>query len=382
MAQVDVAVVGLGALGSAAAYHAARKGAKVVGFEQFELGHVHGASHDTSRIVRTSYYAPEYVALARAAYKDWAEIENAVGYKLIHTTGGVVLFGRQAPAQCSDYASSLAANKVPYEVLTPEEVSRRWPQFDTSDIVDAVYTADSGIVHAARCVSTMQNLARSHGAVLMEHTPVSRIVPETSGTGVRIETSKGEFRAAKVILATDAWSNKLLEPLGASIPLKVSQEQVTYYKPTDTAAFDMSRFPVWIVFDAKCYYGFPTFGEPNIKCARDEAENYMMPDERTYIHSEELEQELSTFMQTLVPDKGRRIARTVTCQYTVTPERNLIISPLPKHRDIIVGLGAAQGFKFAPAIGRVLAELALDGKTKEDISLWSLTDGGVTPSKL
>lgn len=381
MADYDVAVVGLGALGSAAAYHAARKGARVIAFEQFELGHVHGSSHDTSRIVRTSYDKPEYVALAKAAYKDWADLEEAAGYKLLHITGGLTFFSKDSPLRSVDYVSSLEANSVPYELLDAKETMKRWPQFRAGDSVDVVYTADSGIVHATRSVATMQTLARTHGAVLKEHTRVERVIPLIQGSGVTIETSEGQYRAAKVIIAADAWTNKLLEPLGSAIPLSVSQEQVTYYKPTDTTAFEMSNFPVWIYFGEKAFYGFPSFGEPSIKCGRDEAQNFMSPDQRTYVHSPRLLGQLTGFLDDLIPDDGRQTLRTVTCQYTTTTDRNFIIGPLDKHHDIIVALGAAHAFKFAPAIGRVLAELAIDGSTTEDISRFQALDAAVS-SKL
>ncbi|KIX00092.1 uncharacterized protein Z518_10229 [Rhinocladiella mackenziei CBS 650.93] len=372
MEHFDVAIVGLGALGSAAAYQAARKGAKVVAFEQFELGHVHGSSHDTSRIVRTSYGSPEYVALAKAAYKDWADLEKAAGLKLLTVTGGVTFLNKDGPTPASDYARSLDANNIPYELLDAAEVHRRWPQFQVGDDIVTVYTADSGIVHAAKSVTAMQYVARSYGAVLKERTRVESVKPQTSGKGVILETSQGQFHAAKVILAADAWTNKLLAPLGAEIPLAVTQEQVTYFKPTDTAAFKSDRFPVWIWGKDLWFYGFPCFGEPTIKAGRDNAENFMTPEQRTYVHSPKLFQQLSCFLDKLIPDKDRLPLRTVTCQYTITPDRQFIISPLEKHHDIIVGLGAAHAFKFAPAFGRVLAELAIDGRTKEDISSFGI----------
>lgn len=368
MDQYDVAVVGLGALGSAAAYFAARKGARVIAFEQFELGHVHGSSHDTSRIVRTSYDKPEYVALAKAAYKDWRDLEEAAGYKLLHITGGVTFFGKNSPLQSSDYARSLDANDVPYELFDAKEASKRWPQFHAAEGVDVVYTADSGIVHAAKSVATMQNLARIHGAELKEHTRVERVIPSSSQNGVVIETSRGRYQATRIILATDAWTNKLLEPLRLTIPLTVSQEQVTYFKPTEAATYEMSNFPIWIYFGDKAFYGFPSFGEPTIKCGRDEGQNFMKPEQRTYVHSPELLEELTTFVDGFIPDDARQTLRTVTCQYTTTPNRDFIITPLEKHPQIILALGAAHAFKFAPAIGRVLAELAIDGRTSEDIS--------------
>ncbi|KAM5341462.1 hypothetical protein ACJ41O_014493 [Fusarium nematophilum] len=369
MDRFDVAVVGLGALGSAAAFHAALKGVRVIGFEQFNLGHVHGASHDTSRIFRTSYGSPEYVALARAAYKDWADLERRTGQQMLTITGGVVFFPRDGPNPASDFTESLDVNGIPYELLDSQEVNKRWPQFNAPSGVDTVYTADSGIVHASRSVTAMQYQARAHGAVLRERTRVDSVTPD--GNGVVIETSSGRFRAAKVILAADAWINKLLAPLGAEIALSVMQEQVTYYKPTDIDAFDPSRFPVWIWGGEKWFYGFPSYGEPTIKAGRDVSNNFMKTDQRTFVHSPQLQEQLTSFLDNLIPTKGQPL-RTVTCQYAITPDRQFILSPLGKHQDIIVGLGGGHAFKFAPAIGRVLAELAVDGQTNENISKFGI----------
>ncbi|KAM0543245.1 hypothetical protein ACHAPJ_012390 [Fusarium lateritium] len=376
----DVAVVGLGALGSAAAYHAAIKGAKVIGFEQFEFGNVYGASHDTSRIVRTSYGSSDYVALARAAYKDWAELERRSGLQMLTITGGVVFFPKLEPStdgvelnkfeksmNAAEFMKSLDANGIPYELLDPEAVKRRWPAFNVPDGVETIYTADTGIVHASRSVVAMQYEARANGAVLKEKTRVDLVTPDANGNGVTLDTTQGRFHASKVILAGDAWINKLLTPLDSAVPLKVMQEQVTYYKPENVSDFHESKFPVWIWAANKYYYGFPTYGEPAIKAGRDISNNHMTPEERTFVPSEELFNELTSLMDGLIPAKGQPL-RTITCQYSITPDRQFIISPLKKHSNVIVGLGGGHAFKFAPAIGRVLAELAIDGSTKEDIS--------------
>jgi sarcosine oxidase len=369
METYDVAVIGLGALGSAAAYHLARKGARTIAFEQFELGHVRGASHDTSRIIRTSYGAPEYVRLAQAAYRDWAELESITGETFVTVTGGLVFFPEGGPYSADDFRSSLDETGVPYELLTPFEVSARWPQFSLPEGAKAIYTADSGIVHASRSVAALQMQARAHGAVIRDRTPVERLVPDADG--VVIHTAYGEVRAGKVILATDAWTNELLAPLGAEIPLITMQEQVSYFKPGDDAVFDRDRFPVWIWEDEYCYYGFPTYGEPSIKAARDVSNNFMTPQERTFVPSPELLEQLSTFVRSTIPGSGE-VLRTVTCQYAITLDRRFIISPLEEHPNIIVGLGAGHAFKFTPTIGRVLAELAVDGTTTEDISAFGV----------
>jgi sarcosine oxidase len=160
------------------------------------------------------------------------------------------------------------------------------------------------------------------------------------------------------------------------------QEQVTYFKPTEEQAWESSRFPVWIWGGNPCFYGFPSFGEPTIKAARDTSNNFMTPEQRTYVHSPQLLEQLNSFMGKVMPDNGRQPLRTVTCQYTITPDRQFVISPLEKHRDIIVGLGAAHAFKFAPAFGRVLAELAIDGKSTEDLSKFGIPQTATYTSKL
>lgn len=392
MEKFDVAVVGLGVFGSAAAWQAAQKGAKVVAFEQFEFGHVRGASHDTSRIVRTAYDAPEYVSLAKAAYKDWAELEKSAGVKLLTVTGGIVVLANDrswsSGVKATDYTASLDTNNVPYELLNAKEARKRWPQIKFGDDEVAVYTADTGMAHAAKTVTAMQFVARAHGAVLKENTPVTGIEPLGKGAnskGVIIQTRTGNFQANKVILAADAWINKLLAPLGAQIPLEVMQEQVTYFKPESSSSFGPDQFPVWIrIVDGKTFYGFPTFGEPTIKAARDLSNNHMDPEERSYVHSPELLKELTNFMDDFISkDQKLEPLRTLTCQYAVTPNRQFILSALESYPDILVALGAGHGFKFGPVVGRVMAELAINGRTTEDLSKFGVpTTQSTVQSKL
>ncbi|WP_404474962.1 N-methyl-L-tryptophan oxidase [Microbacterium aerolatum] len=369
MESFEVAVVGMGAAGSAAAYHLARRGAKVVAFEQYELGHVRGASHDTSRIVRTSYGAPQYVRLAQSAYRDWADLEAESGERLLTITGGVIFLPVDGPYSASDFTAALTECDVPHELLTPAEVTARWPQFRVPENVETVYTADTGIAHAARTVATLQMRARVHGADIRDRTTVESLVPDDGGVVVR--TSNGDVRAVKVIVAADAWTNALLEPLGAAIPLDVMQEQVTYFHPAEPESYDRDRFPVWIWEDDECYYGFPTFGEPSVKAARDVSNNRMTPAERTFLPSADLSAQLGDFVRGLIPGAGHEL-RTVTCQYALTPDRRFVLSPLAEHPDIIVGLTAGHGFKFTPAIGRILAELALDGESTDDVSAFAV----------
>lgn len=371
MESFEVAVVGMGALGSAATYHLARRGATVVAFEQYELGHVRGASHDTSRIVRTSYGSSAYVRLAQSAYRDWADLEAESGERLLTITGGIIMLPVAGPYSASDFTAALTECDVEHELLSPAEVHARWPQFHVPEDVETVYTADTGIAHASRTVATLQMRARVHGADIRDRTPVVALEPD--GDGVIVRTAQGDIRAGKVIVTADAWTNELLEPLGAAIPLDIMQEQVSYFRPEHPEQYDRSSFPVWIWEDDECYYGFPTYGEPTIKAARDVSENRMTPATRSFVPSPELIEQLTGFMHDVIPGSGPEL-RTVTCQYALTKDRRFVLSALPQHPDIIVGLAAGHGFKFTPALGRVLAELALDGESTDDLSEFAAAD--------
>ncbi len=374
MEHVRFAVVGLGALGSAAAYHLARSSAQVIGFEQFDLGHVRGASHDTSRIIRRCYDLPEYVKLADAAYRDWAEFERASGERLVTRTGGVMFCPPDGPIPVTDYAGSLHAVGVAFELLSVAEMHRRFPQFALDAGVETIYTADSGIVHAARSVAALQMQARAHGATLRDRCPVTAI--SYRGDEVVLDTAAGQVSADTVILCTDAWTNKLLAPLGTAIPLTTMQEQVTYFKPQVASNFEQGTFPVWIWEDHVCFYGFPFFGESTIKAARDVSNVVMDVDARSFVPSGPRLEELAGFMQSTIPGAGQPL-RTITCQYALTPDRHLVLGPVPEHPQLLLALGAGHAFKFTPTIGRVLAELALHGRTDQDLSLFQADRGAL-----
>lgn len=368
MEHVAVAVVGLGALGSATAYHLARRDVDVVGFEQFELGHVRGASHDTSRIIRRAYERPEYVRLADAAYRDWAELQAVTGEHLLTPTGGLTFCPALGRVPASDYLDSLRAVGCDVEELDARALTDRFPAFHVDEDVTAVFDPSSGIVHANRTVATLQMHARVAGARLRPRCPVTS-VDDADGDGVVLTTAAGPVHAGTVILCTDAWTNKLLAPLGAAVPLRVMQEQVTYFAPGRPDDFAPGRFPVWIWEGETCYYGFPTYGEPTLKAARDVSEVLTDPDGRTFVpHPGRLEQ-LRTFMAATVPASGPAL-RTVTCQYTLTPDRDFVIDAVPGHPGVLLGLGAAHAFKFTPTFGRVLADLATTGASNEDLSLF------------
>jgi sarcosine oxidase len=381
----DVVVVGLGALGSAAARAAARAGASVLGLEQFELGHARGASHDHARIIRRSYHTPGYVRLAGLAYRAWAELEADAGEKLVVATGGLDLFPEGAAIRPGPYRSSLEACGVPYRWLDAAEVMRRWPAFRLDAGVHGLWQPDAGMVPAANGTRVMQRLAAGHGATLVAGTPVTAL--RDLGGSVEVTTRDCTFRAGRVLLCADAWTNELLATLGAELPLVVTQEQFSYYRPADPAPFAVGRFPVWIWMDDPSFYGFPVWPGSALKAAQDVGGRQVTAASRGFDPDPAASERLAGFLRAHLPAAAGTHDHTATCLYTLTPDRDLVLGPVGGHGRVLVALGAAHGFKFAPLLGRVLADLALHDGTDVDISPFApdraaLTVPGVEASYL
>ncbi|MCB0998768.1 MAG: N-methyl-L-tryptophan oxidase [Acidimicrobiales bacterium] len=359
----DVVVVGLGGLGSASAYWLARAGVSVVGLEQFELGHVRGASHDHSRIIRRSYHTPTYVELTAGAYDAWTEVERDSGQQVITRTGGIDLFPADAAIDPTTYRESLDAVGVPHEWLDAGEVRRRWPAFDRGTMVagdvHALFSAETGIVPAGPGTALLQRMAVEHGARLIDRSPVRSIDP--SGGEVVIVADGLTVRAGAVIVCADAWTNRLLAPLGHRVSMAVTREQVSYFPTADRDDLAVGRFPVWIWMDDPSFYGFPLFGPPDVverlKGSEDCGGPEVDPDTRTFEPDLAMEQRLGRFMADLLGDRFG-VPSTTTCLYTLTADRDFVVDRLPDHPHVCVGLGAAHGFKFASWFGRTLAELA------------------------
>jgi sarcosine oxidase len=372
----DVVVVGLGAFGSAAAWALVRAGARVLGLEQFELGHHRGASHDHARIIRRSYHTPGYVRLAGLAYQAWAELEEEAGERLVVTTGGLDLFPPGSAIPPGPYRASLEACGVPYQWLDAAEVMRRWPAFRLDDGVRGLWQADAGMVPAARATRLLQRLAASHGASLMANTPVTAV--RDLGGSVEVATADATYRAGRLLLCTDAWTGELLAQLGADLPLVVTQEQFSYYRPTDAAAFAVGRFPVWIWMDDPSFYGFPVWPDAALKAAQDVGGHQVTATTRGFDPDPGASERLAGFLRARLPAAVGAHHHTATCLYTLTPDRDLVLGRLPGADRVLVALGAAHGFKFAPLVGRVLADLALQGGTDVDIAPFALDRPALT----
>jgi sarcosine oxidase len=250
----DAVVIGLGALGSAAACRIAMApgGPRVLGVEQFELNHDRGASQDVSRITRVSYHRREYVELAIEAQAAWRDIEDAARTQVITYTGGLDLGPPDAPEDIDDYAAAMTAAGVTFEWLDEVAIRRRWPVWRLPSGTRGIFQERGGIADPERGNPAHQRLAVDAGAQLRDRTRVGAI--RDHGGELEIVLEGGEtLTAGSVVVAADAWTNDLVAPLGYEVPLSVTREQVTWYEAKDPAAFAPDHFPIWI------WLGAPSF---------------------------------------------------------------------------------------------------------------------------
>jgi sarcosine oxidase len=377
-------VVGLGGLGSAALYRlAAELGPGVLGIEQFELGHRRGASQDHSRIIRLAQHEEQYAALAAPAYKAWDEIETESGQQILTITGGLVIEDRVArrgtdtgARNIEGYTAMFDRFGVGYELLDADGLVARWPQFRVSGGEQALYQSQSGIVDAARSNAVHVALARAHGAEVRARTPVRAVRPD--GDGVAVVTDDGVLRADRVVVASDAWTNRVLAETGASLPLTVLQEQVTYYATPHLAEFAPSRFPVFMWHGTHNFYGFPVYGEVATKLGQHMGGHETTADDRTFEADPVRRARYDAFVDEHVPRFGGPELYTKTCLYTVPPDQNFVLDTLPEHPQVVVANGAGHAFKFAALIGQLLADLAMERAPSHPIDAFSITRPALT----
>ena len=369
MAQYDVVVIGLGATGSAALNQLARRGLKVLGIERFAPGHDNGSSHGETRIIRLGYFEhPSYVPLLRRTYELWRELEAASARKLMHITG-IVEIGPPDGTVAPGTLLASRTHSIPHEVLDADAVMRRFPAFRIPGDYMGVVQPDGGFLLPEAAVTAQIELAKTAGAEVRTATTVSAVKQRKSG--VRIRFGWRSIDAATAIVCAGPWAKQLVPQL----PVRVTRQVMAWFEPRDAAPFSAGKFPVFLLESRHgVHYGFPPHDGRRVKIAkhhhRDETVD---PDRYDRAITATDESQIRPALADHLPAANGRLIAAKTCLYTVTPDGDFIIDRLPDAPDIIVASPCSgHGFKFAPVIGEILAELATAGSTRHDISRFRL----------
>lgn len=365
----DVLVIGVGGMGSAAVYHAASRGARVLGLEQFNIPHDLGSSHGVNRIIRLAYAEhPDYVPLLRRAYELWRQIEHVSGERLLIVTGGID-GGTAESATITGSLRSCAAHHLPHELLDANAMHRRFPGFRLPADMMAVYQADAGFVLSERAIVAYVTAAQALGADVRARERV--VAWDASPAGVRVTTDRGSYHARRVIVTAGAWVGAMVPALAR---VAVPERQVLLWaQPRRPELFRLGAFPVFNIEVAEGrFYGFPIFSVPGFKIGkyhhRLQRVDPSQMDRDCYPEDEAV---LRDGIRRYFPDADGPTLALKTCLFTNTPDEHFVIGLHPQWPQVAVAGGfSGHGFKFCSVVGEILADLALDGGTRWNLNLF------------
>lgn len=368
----DVIVIGVGTMGSAACYHLAKRGANVLGLEQFSIPHTLGSGHGESRITRLCYYEhPDYVPLLQRAYELWDELGEAAGCTVLHRTGGVFM-GRSDGAFIRETLRAAELHNLPCELVERARLKRDWPQFILPDDHVALYEPNAGYILPELAVTTHADLAMRAGAVLHAH---ERVLSWTvHADRVQVETDRGSYSAEKLVICGGAWMGHIARDL--KLPLTVTRQVLGWAQPRTPERFASGVFPVWAIEndDGSLHYGFPILPQRiGLKVAHHFQGEPADPGTIDRAARQGDEDDFRHVLRAVLPDGDGPLLAMRICMYTNTPDSHFVIDTHPQHERVCFAGGfSGHGFKFAPVIGEALADLATHGKSELPIGFLSM----------
>jgi len=372
---LDTIVLGVGSLGSAALMHLARRGQRVLGIEQFEIPHVRGSHHGQSRMLRAAYFEHAgYVPLVQRAVELWRELNASPHGQIFYETGGIFL-GMLEGELIAGSITAATQHDLPHTLLTAAAVRQRYPALRPTDELVGFFDDGAGYILPERAVQVMTDAAVEAGAQVRMNTRVHAW--RADGRGVEVETSAGVFRAGTLVLTAGAWTAGLMADLAADLagdlaggpagraklPLRVSRQVLAWTRPkSKEAAGALATLPVWGIEaeDGVFSYGFPMFdAAAGFKSAIHRPGETTDPELASRGPDAADEAEIRAQLARFIPGADGPLVSMATCLYTNTPDGHFIIDRHPDYEQVVMACGTSgHGFKFAPAIGEVLADLA------------------------
>jgi sarcosine oxidase len=354
----DVAIVGAGAMGSAAAWALTKAGQDVVVLEQYELGHARGGSHGATRIFRVGTEQSHYLDLAERARILWAELASEIGADLLTVTGAVE-HGISLEA-ADEFSDLLASRGVDYEVLDAAAAAERWPGMRFAGPV--LHQSGGGILHADRVVSGLQRLAVRQGATVRAGTRVDRVSFTDGGAPVLLATAGGPLLAQRVIVTVGPWVHKLLGGVVRLPTITVTQEQPRIFEPCEPSQ-QPHGWPCFVhwrddggEWGQNESYGLYEAGA-GVKVGLHASGPEVDPDRRDFAPEPMRDEALRRYVRDWFPGLDPDRSTPISCLYDNTENGDFVID---RFGPITVATGFnGEGFKFVPVVGEMLRDLAL-----------------------
>lgn len=371
MRRHDAIVLGLGGMGAATLDQLARRGVPVLGIEQFQVGHDRGSSHGRTRILRRAYFEhPDYVPLVDRSFAMWAELSRDRNRSLYQRTG-LLIAGRPEDAVIRGVRRAAAEHGLSIEHVPNSEARQRFPGLRIPDEMEVVFEPEGGFLHVESCVRALVARARANGADVREGEKVRTW--ERDGAGVRVETDRGTYEAAQLVICAGPWTGRLLEDL--RLPIDVRRVVVVWFRSENPAHGIEHNMPVFgYQLEDGFFYGFPVLDDRGMKIGEHVGRSRVGDPtslDRT-LHGDDLPR-LHAFIDRLLPGVTREAVAHSVCMYSMTPDEHFIVDRHPAHENVCFAAGfSGHGFKFAPVLGQALADLCMHGRTDLPIGFLSL----------
>jgi sarcosine oxidase len=372
MKSVDAIVLGLGGMGASTLAALSRRGVDALGIDQEPRPHARGSSHGGSRIIRRAYFEhADYVPLLNASFEGWWRLEQASGSTCLHRTG-VLLVGPADSRIIEASRSSADAHGVPVELFDPDRMRRRFPQFARDRGWWGLFEPDAGFVDPEAGVHAHLAMARRSGASIRRPMKVLSVDGDDHQAVVR--TDREEIRTNRLVVAAGAWTSSLLGD-HLSVPLIPNRKAMVWFEPVDPRACSPAEMPAWLIDDghaAGCYYGVPAWPGQSaplgVKIGLHGPGRVVDPDasyEITEITPEVVDR-FTVDLADRLPGVLKGPIAAQACLYTMSPDEHFVVDRLPGRGSmVVVGGFSGHGYKFAPVIGEIAADLAIDGATAQ-----------------
>lgn len=370
MLTVDVIVVGLGAVGSAAAYHLARCGQRVLGLDRFPVPHPHGSTHGDSRIIRKAYFeGAHYLPLLERAYTLWRDLEAETGEPLMQLHGGLNI-GLPDSEVVTGAQHSAESYGLPYERLSAREVAARFPAFELPPDHIAIYEPDAGLLAPEACLRAHLRRAEHHGAAL--HFGETVLHWEATGHNVRVTTDRSTYEAAALVVCAGGWLADVLPALG--VPLTIERQVTAWFRP-GMEGLQPAVCPVFIweyAPDFACY-GLPDVGRGLKVGVHHTGDEVAHPDDLARAVEATDSEDVRALVRNLLPTADAPPSDAAMCFYTNTPDQHFLIDRHPGHPHVVFASACSgHGFKASNAVGEALAQIVCNGQPTLDLAAFSL----------